>query len=578
MTVERRPRRLEWLRDVQKAYPGSRRGNIETHGLDSDFARQTYVATGLESQLLDAVTGRRFRLIILCGNAGDGKTALLQNLAGRLGLGNTRRQGGPVEYRLADGLRVRFNLDGSAAWEEGSSDLLLDQFLAPFVNGPPSEDIVHLLAINDGRLLSWLGRGREATPLARSLLRRLDGNGTDDAPHIGLFHLNRRSLVGEFDATGQLTTGFLDALLDQLYGSADAATMWQKCGTCVAQPHCPVFRAATYFGPDNLPGRVAAPKQQHARHQLYRALQAVHQLGKLHLTIRDLRGTLVYILFGTASCDAHCKGKPYPPYWDRVFDAQTPDRQGELLAALTVFDPAREADARLDRYLLASQRQRRPNLAGARRQAYFELLPETVAQIGGKTAYLGLARGRHLDLLQQVPLLSDAERRSVVQRLGRGLSKAELLPPLAYAKTDSLPFRIHPRTPTDTVFWIETRLDAFAVEAAWLDVGGLGPDRRGLPHEAFLAHRNARGQTARLRLTADLFHVLLELERGYQLSAATLDETFAHLALFIEQIIQNHDGDWYAWHPTQEDRVYRLRLTTRDLGHGFHQVLTVVPD
>ena len=52
---------------------------------------------------------------------------------------------------LADGLVVRINFDGSAAWKGRSADELLDEFLGPFQNGPPSADVIHLLAINDGR-------------------------------------------------------------------------------------------------------------------------------------------------------------------------------------------------------------------------------------------------------------------------------------------------------------------------------------------------------------------------------------------------------------------------------------------
>ena len=48
------------------------------------------------------------------------------------------------------------NLDGSASWQGRSADDILDEYLAPFQEGPPTQDIVHLLAINDGRLLEWI--------------------------------------------------------------------------------------------------------------------------------------------------------------------------------------------------------------------------------------------------------------------------------------------------------------------------------------------------------------------------------------------------------------------------------------
>ena len=71
------------------------------------------------------------------------------------------------------------NLDGSAAWRGRSADELLDEFLEPFQEGPPGEDIVHLLAINDGRLLEWIEgvesrRGGNETPLTKELYDLLE--------------------------------------------------------------------------------------------------------------------------------------------------------------------------------------------------------------------------------------------------------------------------------------------------------------------------------------------------------------------------------------------------------------------
>ena len=85
--AELHEQQVEWLLSLLQSYPGSRWGNRETRGLDTDFAAQTYVETNLEETLYRDIPERRVRLVILCGNAGDGKTALLQHLAARLGLG-----------------------------------------------------------------------------------------------------------------------------------------------------------------------------------------------------------------------------------------------------------------------------------------------------------------------------------------------------------------------------------------------------------------------------------------------------------------------------------------------------------
>lgn len=75
------PQVAERLSVLLSAYPGSRHGNAETRGLDSNFAAQTYVETGLDRVLKQDVKAGAVDLIVLFGNAGDGKTAFLQNLA-----------------------------------------------------------------------------------------------------------------------------------------------------------------------------------------------------------------------------------------------------------------------------------------------------------------------------------------------------------------------------------------------------------------------------------------------------------------------------------------------------------------
>ena len=42
---------VPWLQSLLQSYPGSRWGNRETRGLDTDFAEQTYVETPLEEAL-----------------------------------------------------------------------------------------------------------------------------------------------------------------------------------------------------------------------------------------------------------------------------------------------------------------------------------------------------------------------------------------------------------------------------------------------------------------------------------------------------------------------------------------------
>ncbi|MDE2905934.1 MAG: hypothetical protein OXQ28_07595, partial [Acidobacteriota bacterium] len=482
----RREEHVAWLRGLLQSYPGSRWGNRETRGLDSDFAEQTYVETPLEAALLDDLRARRVRLVVLCGNAGDGKTALLQHLARQFGLERRASSERVLEGETDDSLRVRMNLDGSASWRGRSADDLLDEFLAPFRDGPPVEDIAHLLAINDGRLLEWIERverHESETALTRALYETLqrvqqdrwagapaagakvegdehddetsDGAGGDAAKeaddgqvdenaapraasdaHIRFVNLNQRSLVGGVTADGTgIETGFLERLVDHLYGGSRASDIWMPCATCSAQDRCNVFQANRLFGPAGLPDGANADARARARERLFEALQAVHLRGETHVTVRELRAALVYILFGVHFCDDYHEGAvaarphavpaywepafgPYPapevpsetapaplPYWDRAFDPQSPGRQGAVLADLARFDPALDAHPRIDRHLARPTRSgaRRGGpgypelkLASARRRAYFEWLERDIEALTGDRHALDLAHGRHL--------------------------------------------------------------------------------------------------------------------------------------------------------------------------------------
>jgi hypothetical protein len=189
-----REERVDWLLSLLQSYPGSVTGNQETRGLDTAFAAETYVPTSLYESLYEDIVQRRVRLVILCGNAGDGKTALLQYLADRLGLGRHSSSERILQGSTTGDLVVRMNLDGSASWQGRSADELLDEFLQPFQDGPPSDDIVHLLAINDGRLLEWIERSD--TPLTNELYDLLEDKNAEQQSHIRFINLNERSLVG----------------------------------------------------------------------------------------------------------------------------------------------------------------------------------------------------------------------------------------------------------------------------------------------------------------------------------------------------------------------------------------------
>jgi hypothetical protein len=528
--------------------------------------------------------------VILCGNAGDGKTALLQHFASRLGLGKHSSAERVFKGKLSDGLTVHMNLDGSAAWKGRSADDILDEFLAPFQNGPPEQDIVHLLAINDGRLLEWIEgveqrHGGKETALTSELYELLQREGAIQETHIRFINLNRRSLVGGITPDRrQIETGFLERLLDHLYGSAKASTIWSPCQSCSAKERCQVFRATRLFGPAGVPEAAEDSVRARARERLFQALQSVHLLGETHITVRELRAALIYILFGIHYCDDYHAATDERPlsYWDRAFAADSPGRQGEVLREIARFDPALEVHPQIDRHLLSrplgdspkTAPQYDPPIESARRRAFFEWTQEDIQQIAGDAEALDLAGGRHLRLFGNLPLADEHELASICKRLCQGISRLEDLPPQALDRPGVVPLRITPRTPTETAFWVEKPLAAFRLEA---DLPPVAEGVETLHRQAHLIYRYRQGSEERLRLGAELFHLLLELSDGYQLGDVSTDDTFAHLSIFVQRLVREDERELLAWNPMQDQAIYRVSAVAHEAENGPQQRMVLTP-
>ena len=586
---------MSWLKSLLQSYPGSLWGNSETRGLDSDFAGKTYVETHLEEVLFEDIVEQRVRLVILCGNAGDGKTALLQHLAKSLGLDVQTSATRILEVKpeKENDLTVRMNLDGSASWKGRSADDLLDEFLEPFQEGRPSDDIVHLLAINDGRLLEWIETVEERqgeTPLTKDLTDFLLSQAPPSDSHIRFVDLNQRSLVGGATEDGKdgktIDTRFLDRLVDSLYGREHASDIWKPCQTCSAQERCEVFRATRTFGSDRLADEVVHAR---ARQRLFKALQAVHLRGETHITMRELRAALIYILFGIHFCSDYHKGvdgsesPTWRTYSERAFSPVSPARQGDVLRELARLDPALEAHPRIDRSLLHPPstdddsdlpRYDGLSLEEARRRAYFEWPAEGEKRLPGDPYAPGLARGSNLHRFRSLAINDDPG--DLTKRLCAGISRLETLPPEALDRpgaVSTVPLKITPRTPTETAFWVEKSLRDFRLEADLVAAEGL----ERLHRQAFLIYRYHDGREERLRLGAELFHLLLELSDGYQLGDASTDDTFAHLSIFVQRLVQEDHRQMFSWNPMREDTIFEVAARIDHTGPESRQRMEITP-
>ena len=166
------------------------------------------------------------------------------------------------------------------------------------------------------------------------------------------------------------------------------------------------------------------------------------------------------------------------------------------------------------------------------------------------------------------------ERTELCRRVCGGISRLEDLPPKALERSGVVPLRVTPRTPTETAFWVEKPLSSFRLEPD-LPVAAEGIER--LHRQAVLIYRYRDGQEERLRLGAELFHLLLELNDGYQLGDISSDDTFANLSIFVQRLVQEDARELFAWNPMADEAIYRIAAEYRDSGEGRRQFLTLEP-
>lgn len=575
--IEQSRQEIPWLLELLKSYPGSRYGNSETRGLDTEFATQTYVETKLEEDLTRRILNKKTQLLILTGNAGDGKTAFLQHLCKKLGLGRSHSSQRIIEGKVGQDIRIKVNLDGSAAFKDKSSISLLDDLFAPFQNGRNPGYLAHLVAINSGPLLSWLEdyekRHNGATLLTANLAELVQGESNSENEWLEFIDFNSRSLVGGLDKESKsISNGFLDQLIHSLLGGSNAEEIWRPCNTCTSRTKCTAFSSASMLISDSSESTVF-------KSRLYDAFRAVHQRGEIHITARELRAAMTYILFGTHWCrDIHDLDPGMISNSAQLtFSESSPSRQGQLLSELATYDPALESHPLIDRYLT-----RRASLNGedsprtypsltlseARRKAYFDWTDNQIRQVGLSDNGLMLYAGRYLDVFLKLPISSPEEQQQTLYRVCAGLSRLVSLPTIALEQKDNIPIRITPRTPTETVFWVNKPYHQFSLDAK-LPSALQGLEM--LHTHLVLRYEYATGILEELQISLRLFNVLMELSEGFQISDTALDDTFANLAIFEERLAQEDQKCLFAWNPAREGEVFKIH----QIFTGGRQTLSV---
>jgi serine/threonine protein kinase len=538
---------------LQSLYSQSVVSNAGTRGED---AYGTYVPTALDEHLVPDVLDGSYRLVIITGNAGDGKTAFLERLI-KAAEERGGRPGAPrangTDVQLVDGRRLRTNNDGSQDEGDRRNDDVLTEFFGPFADGAAADaSETRLIAINAGRLVDFLEVHRAEFAGLEVVVHEALAGGPGGGG-IAVVNLNQRSLVASSSKDGV-------PVFDHVLGQLTQDRLWAACQGCdlVRECYAP-HNAATFAHPS------VGPK---VTRRLRDLLRLVHLRGQLHITLRDLRSALAYMLTSGRDCaqihELYRKGDATQILASFYFNswlgsAETADR---LLRLMRELDVAAVPDPALDRRLAAlgpaadhgmmtidqrggydlrlltaafEQAQGAGDaaptgtgpaavyLASARRRFYFECVDNDRA----RSALAFRSAERFLDWLAR-----PAELEARIADLVAAINRGEGLPDQVLAD-GGLALAIRD-VPGGTI----RSYRLFPRESLSLSVAGT-PVSRYVECEPdgleLLAH-GPGGQVARLRIRLDLFELLEHQREGYLPGVADLQGRYLELLIFKNEL------------------------------------------
>ena len=285
-----RPNTNPFVTHLLTLHGQSQLSNAGTRGLD-EIGKAIYVPTYLDEKLKPALLKGAFRLVIISGNAGDGKTAFIQQFeafAESMGAQMQRGANGAV-FQLK-GHTYQSNYDGSQDEGDERNDAVLQKFFGPFIGQDRAKwptNQTRLIAINEGRLVDFFLEHEDEFPLlSRQVQEGLAGGAPENG--VAVINLNLRSVIAEPE-DGQAS------ILERLITRMSQQEYWEVCEKCDLKGKCYAYHNAKTFQDPT-----AGPKVIERLKMLY---TITHLRGRLHITMRDLRSALAFMLVGTRDCD-----------------------------------------------------------------------------------------------------------------------------------------------------------------------------------------------------------------------------------------------------------------------------------
>jgi hypothetical protein len=326
-----------------KIYSQSMISTGNTRGYDEE----TYIETLLDKNLIPRIFNPITKLVVLTGNAGDGKTAFIQKIE------NLAKARSATFKNVTDngclftlnGIEYETLYDGSQDFNTKDNKDVLNDFFEPLEGSKdPTTSCTKIIAINEGKLRDFILNKRKYEWLGHHVYHYFEEAEYTLPESLVFINLNLRTVIDDHS-----NTSIVDLLLDKfLDKGVDFKGIWDHCKqeNCSYADRCYIkYNIDVFNNPEN---------GSEVRKRLKKILLAVHLKQDKHITMRDIRSVLSYILFNKYNCAQIQKdlddGNPILGrfYYNNIFTAVERDRILQLTSKL---DVASVANPKLDNFL-----------------------------------------------------------------------------------------------------------------------------------------------------------------------------------------------------------------------------------
>ncbi len=300
---------------INSLYSQSTHGNAGTrsNNIQNTLDDLTYTETRLDQKLLNDIKQLKYRLVIITGNAGDGKTAFIRKVE-KCGTDRRQFEQGNGSRFVIDGVTFESNYDGSQDEGENANEQVLEEFFRPFFGLDDYRNLEEgrIIAINEGRLVDFLMTHKDLKPLYDNIDDYFYNEGhVELLPGLMVINLNLRSVT----ARGENQESLLHSQIKKL----TAPALWGKCKGCPIADKCFINYNVTTFQDSSASNEIISRWEWLLRTVVYKR--------ELHITMRDLRSFIAFMLTRDNSCDQvkqmleHLKADNMAPefYWQYYY-------------------------------------------------------------------------------------------------------------------------------------------------------------------------------------------------------------------------------------------------------------------